>query len=376
VFQFAISIILIFCTLVVKDQLDFMKNKETGFTKDQIVNVMVRDKNVRKDFEIIIYELKKNPDVLYASASSHLPNSIYYSSSINWPGITEEDDRFQNYYAKVDFDFCSVYDIEIIKGRNFSRDYAYDRNDAFLVNEATVKALGWEDPLGSEISVWDGTGKIVGIMKDFHFQSFYNTIKPLSLFLSPDMQSEASAFKERNSYYLSVKIRANKIPETLNFLEDQMKKFSPAYPFEYHFFDDIFDRTYRNVEKTGKIFGAFTSISIFIGCLGLFGLAAFMAVQRTKEIGIRKVLGATVKNVIYMLSKEFVKWVIIAAVFALPVSWYAMNKWLQDFAFRINISAGVFALSVIIALAVALLTVSYQSIKAATANPVNSLRDE
>jgi putative ABC transport system permease protein len=269
----------------------------------------------------------------------------------------------------VDFDFCDVFDIEIVKGRNFSRDNSNDRAGAFLINESAAKAMNVQEPLGTEITCWGTTGKIVGVMKDFHFQSFYKEIGPLALFLYP----MASAWKDN---YISVKMRANTIPETLEYLKSKMEKFSPAYPLEYNFFDDVFDKNYRNVERTGMLFSIFASISIFIGCLGFLGLATFISAQRTKEIGIRKVLGATANHIIYMLSKKFVKWVLIAAAIAFPVGWFAMNNWLQNFAYRIDIKLWIFAAAAALALFIALLTISYQIIKAALSNPVDSLRYE
>ena len=376
IFQFGISIILIFCTFVVKNQLGFIQNRETGFTKDRVVNIVVRDKNARKNFENITLELQKNPEIIAASASSHLPDSIGYSSSIWWPGKTEDEKSVHSNFGMADFSFCSVFDIKIVRGRDFSKKELIDRNGAFLINESAAKELKWDNPLGKKIHCFGSDGRIVGIMKDFNFRSFYSEISPLAIFLNPNMQTESLAFNERNEYYISVKIRGNSIPETIGFLKQEMKSFSPDYPFEYFFFNDLFNMTYRRVERTGNIFSSFALISIFISCLGLVGLSAYMAVIRTKEIGIRKVLGANSVNIFYILSKKFVIWILISTVFAFPISWYFMNKWLQEFAYRTDLSVWIFLLSGLTAFCIALLTVSYQSIKAATANPVDSLRYE
>ena len=376
IFQFGISIILIFCTFVVKKQIDFIQNKETGFTKDQVINIVVRDKNARKNFENITMELQKNPKIIAASASSHLPNSIGYSSGIWWPEKTDDEKSVHSNIGMADFNFCSVFDIEIVRGRDFSKKELIDRNGAFLINESAAKELKWENPLGKKIHCWGNAGRIVGIMKNFNFRSFYSEISPLAIFLNPNMQTEALAFNERNEYYISVKIRDDSIPETIGFLKQEMKSFSPDYPFEYFFFNDLFNMTYRRVERTGNIFSSFALISIFISCLGLVGLSAYMAVIRTKEIGIRKVLGANPVNIFYMLSKDFGVWILISTVFAFPIGWYFMNKWLQEFAYRTDLSVWIFLLSGLAAFCIALLTVSYQSIKAATANPVDSLRYE
>jgi putative ABC transport system permease protein len=376
IFQFGISIILIFCTFVVKNQLDFIQNRETGFTKNQIVNIVVRDKNVRKNFENITMELQKNPKIIAASASSHLPNGIGYSSNIWWPEKTEDEKSVHSNFGMTDFNFCSVYDIEIVRGRDFSKKELIDRNGAFLINESAAKELKWDNPLGKTIHCWGSAGRIVGIMKDFNFRSFYSEISPLAIFLNPNMQTESQAFNERNEYYISVKINGESIPETIGFLKQEMKSVSPDYPFEYFFFNDLFNMTYRRVERTGNIFSSFALISIFISCLGLVGLSAYLAVIRTKEIGIRKVLGAKSGNIFYILSKGFVKWILISTIFAFPIGWYFMNKWLQEFAYRIDLSVWIFLLSGLLVFCIALLTVSYQSIKAATANPADSLRYE
>ncbi len=320
-------------------------------------------------------ELQKNPKIIAASASSHLPNGIGYTGSIWWPGITK-DEYVQSNFGMADFNFCSVFDIKIVRGRDFSKKELIDRNGAFLINESAAKELKWDNPLGKKIRCWGSTGRIVGIMKDFNFRSFYSQISPLSIFLNPNMQTEALAFNERNEYYISAKIRGDSIPETIEFLKQEMKRFSPDYPFEYFFFSDLFNMTYRRVERTGNIFSSFALISIFISCLGLVGLSAYMTVIRTKEIGIRKVLGAKSVNIFYILSKEFVIWILISTVFAFPIGWYFMNKWLQEFVYRTDLSVWIFILSGLVAFFIALLTVSYQSIKAATANPVDSLRYE
>jgi putative ABC transport system permease protein len=376
IFQFGISIVLIFCTFVVKNQLDFIQNKETGFTKDRIVNIVVRDKKARKNFENITMELQKNPKIIAASASSHLPNGIGYSSSIWWPEKTEDEKYVQSNFGMADFSFCSVFDLKIVRGRDFSRKELIDRNGAFLINESAAKELKWDNPLGKKIHCFGSAGRIVGIMEDFNFRSFYSEISPLAIFLNPNMQTEALAFNERNEYYISVKISSDSIPATIEFLKQEMKRFSPDYPFEYFFFNDLFNMTYRRVERTGNIFSSFALISIFISCLGLVGLSAYIAVMRTKEIGIRKVLGANLANIFYILSKEFVKWILISAIFAFPIGWYFMNKWLQEFAYRADLSVWTFLLSGLAAFCIALLTVSFQSIKAATTNPVDSLRYE
>lgn len=367
VFQFSISIILIFATLQVKDQLRFIRNKEMGYDRDQIVIVTVRDSEARKRLSALREEFKRNPEILDVSFSQFLPNSVRTSTVVNWP-TKPEGLLIPILAGEIDYDFIDLYGIEIVQGRNFSKEFSSDRNGAFLINESAMKALGPEYHLGMDFGHWgspESRGKIVGVMKDFHSLSLHEEIKPLYFFLKPDA-----------GWYLSLKIQGGNIRETLQFIGETMKKFSPHYPFEYRFFDDVFNRAYQTEQKTESIISIFALIAIFIACLGVFGLAAFIAEQKTKEIGIRKVLGASVSEIVYLLTRDLVRWVLLANVIAWPVAFYAMQRWLQNFAYRTNISAVTFILSAFLALCIAVLTVSFQTFKAAGTNPVDSLRYE
>lgn len=368
VIQFSISIILVVCTLVVKNQLSFIKNRDPGYTKDRIVVVNIKDKEARKKITALKTRLLQHPNILSVSSSSSLPHDVDSLQTMSWPG-KPADVKALMYGCYVDYDFIDLYGIKILKGRNFSRDFPSDKQGAYLLNESAVKSLGWETPVGKDF-FGEGEekfrGKIVGVVKDFHLLSFHNKIEPLYLCLKPGMYSD----------YLSVKIRGNNIPGTIKFLEENMKTFSPAYPFEYSFFDDIFDSVYRTEQKLGDAFGIFAFTAILIACLGLFGLASLSAESRTREIGIRKVLGATVTNVILMLSKEFTRWVLLANIIAWPTAYYFMNNWLKNFAYRATLGIEIFILSGLLALLIALGTISFQSIRAASANPVESLRYE
>ncbi len=294
--------------------------------------------------------------------------------------MPEEDVTLMN-FTVVDYDFIDLYGIDIAEGRNFSIDFAADAKGAFLLNESAVQLLGWKSPVDREFDDWfvNGTGfhtaKIVGVVKDFHNLSLHKKIEPLYLYLPPqNLDYENSRIFCHN--YLSVKMTSSHISETITYLKEQMKKFSPQYPFEYQFFDEIFDQTYHTEKRTQQMLSVFAMIAILIACFGLFGLTAFTTEQRTKEIGIRKVLGATVPKIVALLTWEFTKWILVANIFALPIAYFAMHKWLQNFVYRINIGIWIFILSASLALIIALLTVSYQSIKAAVANPVESLRYE
>jgi putative ABC transport system permease protein len=368
IFQFAVSIGLIICALVVQQQLGFIKNQEVGYDKDQIVVIRLHDQNVKKRLDALKSELKANPDVMAVTATDTLPNNIQSEIGPKWPGMPEDYGFFDIYISYVDEEYLDVYGMDLVQGRNFSQGFPSDTQSAFIFNEALVKALEWEQPLGREFQNWDGeTGRIVGVVKDFNFHSLHRHIDPMCLYYRKD---------QRWIYYLSAKIRGDHIPETLGFMEKTWKTFSPAYPFDYSFFDDIFDRAYRSEHRLGNMFRVFSMLAVVIACLGLFGLAAFTAEQRTKEIGVRKVLGATQKSIFMLLSKEFTKWVLIANFFAWPIAYLAMNKWLQSFAYRAPLAPWIFALATALTMAVALGTVTMQTAKVASTNPVEVLRYE
>jgi len=250
-----------------------------------------------------------------------------------------------------------------VEGRNFSWDLSTDTSHCIL-NEEAVKQMGLDSPLGKWLRHGE-KGEIIGVVKNYHFMPFTYEIQPLMLLYNPQL------FR-----YAMVRIRGMNIPQTIGSLEKLWKKFAPEYPFEYHFLNEDFDTIYQNERRMDEVFRYFTFLAVFISCLGLFGLASYMTEQRTKEIGIRKVLGASISGVILLLSKEFTKWVVLANVIAWPVAYFAMNRWLQGYAFRVNISLLTFALAGMLALFISLLTVSYQAIRAALANPVDSLRYE
>ncbi len=364
-FQFSITIILFISTLTIKEQLNFMKNVDVGYNKEQIITLSTRDRAVRQNIEAIKTELLQYPDVTAVSTSAGLPNDIdtFMSRYLN---TNKPDELITIFYNSVDYDFIDLYDIEIVEGRNFSREFTSDANGVFLVNEAAVKAAEWESPVGRKFTHWSGkTGEIVGVMKDFHLHSLHSPIDPLYIYLNPRAVSK-----------ISIKINPSNIPTTIDYVKSVMKKFSPNYPFEYSFFDEVFDRAYHTEQRMVNIFSSFAFLAIIIACLGLFGLSTYAVEQRTKEIGIRKVVGASVPGIAILLSKQFTKWVLIANIFAWPAAYVFMKNWLQDFAYRINLGWHIFVMSAILALVIALITVSYQSIKAAVANPVESLRYE
>jgi putative ABC transport system permease protein len=363
--QFSITIFLIVCTLAVRDQLNFIKTMDVGYTKEQILTLPVRGRSVRQNIQAIRTELLKYSDIMAVSTSARLPNDIDTFTSRNWTGRNLKE-PIAIFYNTADYEFVDLYGMQIVEGRNFSRDFPSDANGAFLVNETAVKVAEWKEPIRRKFAHWNGAkGEIVGVIKDFHLRSLHSPIEPMYIFLNP------SSFSN-----ISVKIRSTHIPTTIEYIEGVMKRFAPNTPFSYSFFDEVFEQAYFTEQRMGRVFSAFSILAIFIACLGLFGLTVFAAEQRTKEIGIRKVLGASVAKIFLLLSKEFIRWVLLANLIAWPIAYFVMNKWLENFAYRIQIGVGAFLVSGAIALLIAYLTVSYQSIKTARTNPVNSLRYE
>ncbi|MEX1240511.1 MAG: ABC transporter permease [Cyclobacteriaceae bacterium] len=369
VVQFAISIMLIAGTVTVYTQLNYMRSQELGFTKEQMLVINFRrDDKVMRQMEAIKNSLKSHPRVLSAAASSSTPGQ---SNSGAFTNIENPDGEMQAsniHLYSVDFDFLEQYQIEVVAGRSFSRDFPTDSTQAMIINEAAAASYGYASPeeaVGKRFSQWGREGQIIGVIKDFHIRSLQQQIQPLTIRIA------TNDFK-----LISLHIEAKDIPSTLAALERQWSALVPHRPFDYFFLDEAFDQQYRNETRFGKLFICFGGLAIFIACLGLLGLISYTVVQRMKEIGIRKVLGASESSIIRLLTKDFLKLVIIAFLIATPIAWYVLREWLADFAYRIEIGAGVFLLAGLGALLIALATVSWQSIRAALANPVDSLKDE
>ena len=367
VIQFSVSLILIIATFLVKSQLDYIRDKEMGFDKDQILVIPLHETKIRQNVGPVIEELKRSPQVLYTASSMHLPNDVGASTTFTWPGKKDEKKVWIK-VSEVSYDFTELYGIKIVEGRSFSRRFPSDENGAFLVNESAKKIIGADFSLGMGLSHWgrpEPSGHVVGVMKDFHLNSLHEEIGPLYVYLNPDRAN-----------FLSIKIRRGNIPETIGFVRKTFEKFSPYYPFEYRFFDDVFNTAYLNEQKMEQIFSLFALIAIFIACMGVFGLSAFLAEQKRKEIGIRKVLGASMAKIVYILSKDLLWLVLLANIIAWPVAYYSMSRWLQNFAYRTNIGIAAFLLSALLTLIVSMGTLSYQAVRAARANPVDSLKYE
>ena len=363
VVQFAISITFIIGITVVYNQMKYIQNKKLGLNKEQVVVLPIRSQSVAQKYETMKNNFLNNTHVLNVSGSSYFPGESTWNQNIWWQGATDEDYKMMRWIA-VDYDFVETLEMEIIEGRSFSKDFAGDINTDYILNESAKRELGWKSAFGKQFKIIE-KGNVVGVVKDFHFSSLHEQIEPLALYLYPS-----------NLEYFYVRIHAGQIPQTLEYLNKKWNELVPDQLFEYSFLDENFDKLYQAEKRLEKLFGYIAFLAIFIACLGLFGLASFSTEQRTKEIGIRKVLGASVSNVVLFLSKEFIVLVIIANIIAIPVAYFIMNKWLQGFAYRTDIGLFTFILSAFIAISIALVTVGYQTIKAARSNPVESLRYE
>lgn len=365
IFQFAISITLIACTFLVHKQLRFIQETRLGFEKEQVV-CLQSSSALTKQYESFKAELAKNPNILSATLASGTPASTGSVGGVDWEG-EKPDDNILWYNFCVDYDFLETLELEMLEGRFFSREFSTDVTN-YVLNEAAVKTLGWQQPTGKMFSVWRREGKVIGIVNDFHFSSLHNKILPLILRIEP----------EHRFLYDVVMIRLNSddIPGTISYIEKTYKQFDPQFPFVYSFLDERIDRFYRTEHKLFQIFNYFSFLAVFIACLGVFGMLSYTIQNRTKEIGIRKVLGANVAGIIKLISKDFIKCVLLANIIAWPVAYWAMNNWLQSFAYRANLDLKIFVLSAMITLGMAMITVGYRAIKAATTNPADSLRYE
>jgi len=367
--QFTISIVLIVGTIVVFNQLNHMKNRRLGFQKEQTVVIPISDESTSESLRLVKQELKTHTGVLSVAASSHVPGQTTYINPFIPEGFALDQMQYMG-ELYIDHDFIPVMGIELADGRNFSPDLKTDTAQSVIINETAVKKFGWDNPVGKTIRDVSMSQKlkkytVIGVVKDFHMESLHKQIMPLFIGCTTHIFNS-----------LSVRIRSENIPETISFLRNKMKDIDPFRPFEYVFLDDSFDAQYKAEERLSRVFSYFAILAIFIASLGLFGVASFTAEQRTKEIGIRKVLGASVAGIFVLLSREFTKWVLMANAIAWPIAYFSLHKWLEGFAYRTNITLTAFIVSMAISLVIALLTVSYQAVRTAISNPVDSLRYE
>lgn len=359
--QFAVSVILIAGTFVISNQLKYIRSKELGFDKTHVLSFNMR--HMGPHYEAVRDELLRQPGVLSVTrASSNVVRLGGQTGDSEWDG-KEKGETLMLSPMAVDKDFIPFFKMQLVEGANFTGSGADSLH--FILNETAVKNARIKDPIGKKFRLWQYHGTIVGVVKDFHFASMKRKIEPAIFTYMP-----------RDMSRIYIKTRGNDAAEVIAGAERLWKQYNADFEFNYGFLDDAFNEIYKTEEQTGLLFNIFASIAILISCLGLFGLAAYTAQIRTREIGVRKVLGSTVGGIIRLLAFDFIKMVLIGVVVALPIAWYVMDKWLQDFAYKVDLHWWVFALSGLVALVVALLTVSFQSVKAALMNPVKSLRSE
>ena len=374
--QFTLSVLLIISAMVVFEQVNYLHNKDLGFNKDQIMFFPMRGDSMTRNYEAFKNEIKRAPGVSSVSIGYGFPGDAVAGDQIIVPRNGEHK-KMPATQLIVDYDYIKTLGLQLVAGRDFSKDIGGDKDHSFIINETAVRLMGFgsaEKALGQplEWNVWGAanpdslkTGQIIGVVKDFNYKSLYDKMETTVLQIFPDAY-----------WKVAVKMNSASAGNTINHVKEAWNKFTPEYPIEYNFLDESFEQMYRMEDKLKLLLGIFTIIAVFVGCLGLFGLAAFTAERRKKEVGIRKVLGASVQGIVVLLSKDFIKLVLVSLIIASPLAYYFMHRWLEDFAYRINISGWVFAFATILVTGIAIATVSLQAIKAAMANPVTSLRTE
>jgi len=365
VFQFSCGIGLVLVTLVVFSQMQFIHEKDLGFDEQQVIAMPLKGEQVERDAEILRDAMATVPGVIAASFGGSLPERISGGNGISVVGAPPEEGRIRRVLAADEY-YDDVLGLRITSGRWFDPAQATDRN-GFVVNEAAVRVLELENPLATQINRNGQVGPIIGVVQDFHVESLHQPIEPLFIYSPRESW-------DRN--YVLVKVDAGRTDAVLDGLEETWSAIVPGIPFDFSFLDERLDRLYAAEQRQGTLFGIFAGLGIFVACLGLFGLAAFTAEQRTKEIGVRKVLGATVTSVVVLLSKDFLRLVSIAFLVAAPIAGLLMDRWLDDFAYRTELGVGLFALTAVAAIVVAIGTVGWQALRSATADPVDSLRYE
>jgi putative ABC transport system permease protein len=368
--QFMISICLIIGTGIILSQIKFMKNKSLGFDKENVLVVEIMDSKVRQSLDSIKAEIQQIPGVLSVSSASLVPGQEPSVQPFIPEGFTEKQSQLLEIFW-IDQDYFPTLGMEIAQGRNFSLEFGTDASSAVIINQTAARRYGWENPVGKtirapgdEIMKWEKY-TVVGVVKDFHRTSLHSVIAPQLIGNDPGRFDE-----------LAIRISPENSETTLNLLREKWKEIDPQRPFDFFFLDNLLDSQYGAEERLSDILSAFSVFAIFIACLGLFGMASFAAEQRTKEIGIRKVLGASVPGVVALLSRDFLKLIAVANIIAWPLAYFGMNKWLQNFAYKTGIGVWIFVFTGVMAIGIALATVSYQAIKAALLNPVDAIKYE
>jgi putative ABC transport system permease protein len=365
-FQFCISVLLIASTLIIIKQMNYVTDKKLGFNKEEILLIPISSSEIYRNRETFKNEILNLRGVENVTAISGEPGGFHDNYSFKIEG--KEDGYFRMRTLFTDSDYLKTFNLKLLAGRDFSKEFSTD-DHATILNETAVKHLGWknEEAIGKRLMVnlVDTTYRtIIGVVKDFHFSSLKDKIEPLAISTHTDQR------------VIAVEINTGNITSTIDEIRKSWQRIIPSYPFEYDFLDQTFAKLYEAEQKQLKVFSFFSLIAILIACLGLFGLTAFTAEQKTKEIGIRKVLGASVSGILLLFSKDFLKLIVIANIIAIPLIYYLMNKWLQDFAYRIEIDSTIFFISAASVFLISIFTIVVQALKAATANPVKSLKYE
>jgi putative ABC transport system permease protein len=359
--QFAISVALIAGTIVITRQMNFIRSRSLGYDKTNIFTFLMR--NAGEHYEAIRSELGKETGILALTrASGNIIELGEQTGNNHWDGKLPNQ-TFMMYPLDIDKDFIPFFKLELAEGNNFTG--AVNDSAHFILNETAVRQAGIKNPIGKTFRLWQTNGTIIGVVKDFHFASMKQRIEPAIFYYKPS-----------RNVTLFVKTTGKDLEKAIEATKAVWNHYNAGNPFSYSFLDESFENLYRSEQRSGRLVSIFAVIAIFISCLGLLGLAAYTAQVRTREIGVRKVLGSSVNGIIRLLAADFIRLVFIGMILATPVSWYLMNSWLNDFAYKMNLSWTIFLIAGIIALAIALLTISFQSIKAALANPVKSLRTE
>jgi putative ABC transport system permease protein len=370
ILQFSISIVMLVCTWLVYDQLQYMREKDLGFNKEHIVRMSLSTQEMRENYEALRSRLLEIPEVINVATAGTSPG---YGVGKNLINVEDQNgelvERGIDMYT-VDYDYISTLVFQIVEGRDFSREYPSDSSAAVIVTEAMAKRMGWDSALGKKFSFMGGDGQepepmfVVGVIKDYHHASLYDIIEPILL------------LPRVNLRVLHIKVDGDNIKNAISRIESIWNEVQRDQPFEYTFLDQEFQEQYHNDETRGQIFTVFAGLTMAIACLGLLGLASYTAEQRTKEISIRKIVGANIQSLVYLVSKEFVLLVIISILIGLPLAYYFMQQWLQNFAFAMDISWMSFVLVSVVAILIAFGTVGYHTVRAAMANPVDALKEE
>ncbi len=355
VFQFAVSIGIIFSTLVIYNQMKFAVNKDLGFEKDQII-YFYQSAPVRNNYETFRNELKQIPGVEHVGRSNQIPGYV----SMGWGRPVDGEERRMN-ALPIDPEFLEVYGLEVVEGRSFDPLLQSDKDNTYILNETAVRQFGLDDPIGVQFA----DGRVIGVVKDFSYRSVHHSIEPLVLAYMPSWTG-----------VVNIKLSGDNFSSTIEQVGKVWNSFAPDFPFNYNFLDSAIGRLYDAEQRLFKLFLFFSALAIFVACLGLSGLALFSTQQRTKEVGIRKVMGSSIRAIVVLLTSDFLRWVLLANLLALPLAWLAMNRWLDNFAYHISIQWWIFALAALLAILIALVTISWQAIRTAIANPVEALKYE